>query len=353
MTIEASANKKTFFALTITLISLLVITSVLTFCSLRPSVSVNTEANINWNPMQSSNETNLTGINEITSVRDTASYYQGRTSSPHTLSTFYPDNSRFATNRLMEQSNQFSFYFNTNIDPIEIAVSDGFDPITVKDIKETESLDIANSSKNDPAENITLASMPFSDINFATYTYGGYPIQQPEINKFFFSFPDNTNEGQIAGSDAITVETHLIKKMEFNAEFISPNISAQGFDEMVVFAASDTTTYKGVEFGIRMDLCNGFIYGYNQEPNGNYLDVNFKMCQLMPNDGLIHHYSLVMIGSEVTFCIDGTIYGYLDFSSKTDYSSLNFSILAVVHRFTDDWDSTGYTMKVENFTLNQ
>ncbi len=67
------------------------------------------------------------------------------------------------------------------------------------------------------------------------------------------------------------------------------------------------------------------------------------MLQLIPNDGIMHHYTLIMSGSEVSFFIDGINYGYLNFPSNTDYSNLNFSICAVVHRFTDDWDSSGDT----------
>ena len=149
------------------------------------------------------------------------------------------------------------------------------------------------------------------------------------------------------------MNTYEIQKIDFDAAFITPKISAFGFDEMVIFAASDTTTYKGVEFGIRLDLNDGFIYGYNQEPNGNYGEVNFQMLKLMANDGIMHHYTLIMLGSEVSFCIDGVDYGVLNFPSNTDYSSLSFSILAVVHRFADDWDSVGDNMIVENFSLNQ
>ena len=126
---------------------------------------------------------------------------------------------------------------------------------------------------------------------------------------------------------------------------------------MVIFAASDTSTYKGTEFGVRMDLKDGFIYGYNQEPGSrepfsSFSEVNFRMVGLMPNDGNMHHYTMIMSGTEVTFYIDGVNYGTLSFLSNTDYSSLTFSVLAVVHRFTDDWDAVGDTMTVENFSLN-
>ena len=214
-------------------------------------------------------------------------------------------------------------------------------------------MDAVNSNNNDSSASVITATNLFDTLNFTTYTYGGYSVQQSDPNQLFFSFPDNTNQGQLAGSDAITLNTYSIQKIDFDAVFIAPKISALGFDEMVVFAASDTTTYKGTEFGIRLDLNDGFIYGYNQEPNGNFEDVNFQMLQMTPNDGIIHHYTLIMLGTKVEFYIDGVDYGHLGFPSQTDYSSLTFSVLAVVHRFTDDWDSVGDNMTVENFALNQ
>jgi hypothetical protein len=72
----------------------------------------------------------------------------------------------------------------------------------------------------------------------------------------------------------------------------------------------------------------------------------------MPNDGTIRHFTVVMNNSTVSFYIDGVDYGDLSFPSNADYSSFGFSILAVVHRFTDYWDSTGDSMVVGNFTLN-
>jgi len=76
------------------------------------------------------------------------------------------------------------------------------------------------------------------------------------------------------------------------------------------------SSYKGPEFGIRLDLSDGYIYGYNQEPNLNNEDVHFQMVKLTPNDGAMHHYSIIMLGSEVAFYIDGTDYGHLTFSSQ-------------------------------------
>ena len=102
-----------------------------------------------------------------------------------------------------------------------------------------------------------------------------------------------------------------------------------------------------------MDLKDGCIYGYIQEPEDSLGDINFQMLNFMPNDGMIHHYTLIILGSGVLFNIDGVEYVYLSFPSNTDYSNFAFSILAVVHRFTDDWNSVGDNMTVENFALNQ
>ncbi len=200
---------------------------------------------------------------------------------------------------------------------------------------------------------LTAALISLDASKFVTYTYGGYPVQQPDSTQFNFSFPDNTNQSQLAGSDALAWNFYVIQKMDFDAAFISPKLSALGFDEMAIFAASNTSTYKGTEFGIRMDLKDGCIYGYVQEPNGNIGEVNFKMIELMPNDGIMHHYTILMLGSGVSFLIDGIDYGYLNFTNNTDYSNLGFSICAVVHRFTDGWDSNGDNMLAGNFSLNQ
>lgn len=312
----ASNNKNTSIALTITLISLVTLTLILTSYFLQPNFRVNTETIINQVPKQSSPPVSVTGINETNSLNATNSYYN-YSSAPLNTDTISLDTLNSTT---YKQPDLSRFFF---------------------------------SFLNNPYAPLTTVPISLDASKFITYAYGGYSVQQPDSTQFIFSFPDNTSQGQIAGSDALTLNTFAIQKIDFDAAFIAPKISALGFDEMVIFASSETNTYKGTEFGIRMDLNDGFIYGYVQEPNGNFGDVNFQMLELMPNDGIIHHYTIIMLGSEVSFYIDGIDYGYLNFPSNTDYSSLTFSILAVVHRFTDDWDSIGDNMIVENFSLNQ
>jgi hypothetical protein len=256
----------------------------------------------------------------------------------------------------LTESNQIDS-LNTNSYYNNSSVSLGTEPISLETIKPSfKSPDLHRSFFSLP--NNFYASLNTEPISldaskFVTYTYGGYSVQQPDSTKFIFSFPENTSEGQIAGSDILTFNAYPIRSIDFDAVFISQKINALGFDEMVVFATSDASTYKGVEFGIRLDLCDGFFYGYNQEPNGNLGEVDFQMIKLTPNDGIMHHYTLIIVNSEVAFYIDDIYHGCLSFPSNTDYSNFTFFILAVVHRFTDGWDSVGNNMIVENFCLCQ
>ena len=306
---KAINNRNIRVVLTIALILSVITVSILTNYLSQSNFMVNTDTIINQIPKQSSAETNLPDKNESDRLDATI---------------FYKNNSSA--------------------------------PIATKCI----SLETLNPTKNNQpnppqifSASLNTAPISVDTLKFSTYTYCGYPVQQLEASKLCFSFPDNTSQGQTAGSDAITLGTYAIQTINFDAMFITPKINALGFDEMAIFATSDTTIYKGTEFGIRLDLSDGFIYGYIQEPNGYYGEVNFQMLKLGSNDGMMHHYTLIMQVAEVSFYIDGTNYGYLNFPSSTDYSNLNFSILAVVHRFTSDWDSVGDYMIVENFALNQ
>ena len=309
MIIKAINNRNILVVLTIALILSLTLVSILTNYLSQSNFIVNTDTIANQIPKQSSLSTNVPGINE--------------------------------TDRL----NATNFYNNNSSAPITTM------PISLETLNDPK-----NNQPNPPqifSSSFGMGQISIDALKFSTYTYCGYPVQQPEAAKLFFSFPDNTNQGQTGGSDAITLGTYAIQTINFDAMFITPKINALGFDEMAIFATSDTTIYKGTEFGIRLDLSDGFIYGYIQEPNGYYGEVNFQMLKLGSNDGMMHHYTLIMQVAEVSFYIDGTNYGYLNFPSSTDYSCLNFSILAVVHRFTSDWDSVGDYMIVENFALNQ
>ncbi len=329
MSRTVSDNKNTSLASTITLITLVTIAVLLTGCLSQSSLRVNNETIVNQVPNQLSLPVRVTDINETDSLNVTNSYsnYSSAPIKTDPISLGTSNSTRF------KQADLEGFFFSLrhNTDQDQIAGSDV--TVWISDINE--------------------APVSLDESNFVTYTYGGYPVQQPDSTQFIFSFPDNTSQSQIAGSDALTWNAYAIQKIDFDAAFIAPKIGALGFDEMVIFATSDTNTYKGTEFGIRLDLSIGCIYGYIQEPNGVYGEVNFQMLALMPNDGTMHHYTLFLLDSGVSFCIDGVGYGYLNFPSNTDYSTLSFSICATVHRFTDYWDSDGDNMVAGNFFLNQ
>jgi hypothetical protein len=296
-------------------------------------IFVKNSPTINHVSKQSSLPITLTNINETNSLNETNSYFNFSSTRPITD----PISTESVNFTAYEQPDLSQFFFSLPVNTNQGQMT-GLDtnlPIT------------DNNTASTPIP-ISLDSSEFS-----TYTYGGYSVQPSYPSQFNFSFPDNTNQGQLSGSDALTLNTYKIQKLEFDAAFNTPKIGALGFDEMVIFATSDTLSYKGTEFGIRMDLKDGFIFGYVQEPSEYYGEVNFQMLPLTFNDGIIHHYTLITSGSNVSFYIDGIDYGNLSFSCNNDYSNFTFSIIAVVHRFSDGWDSNGDNMMVGNFTINQ
>jgi hypothetical protein len=352
MTNKAIHNKKIVLALTIMLISLMAVTSVPAIFFSKPDYGTNTQATSNQSTKQSSISTNQTDPNQTTNTINISSSRNNSSSLYITTTPISADNQK--TSNKEPDPTQFFSTFLQNVNQDQMKESIIAQPPTI-DITVEE----PNNSRNNSTVKTGSSSAPILraptllyTLNFTTFAYGGYLDQQPYQRQLFFSFPNNTDQGKLAGEDAITLDSYVFQKMDFDAEFVSPETNALGFDEMVIFAASDTSSYKGTEFGIRLDLSNGYIYGYIQEPNDNYGEVSFQAWEFMLNDGIMHHYTLTILDSGVSFCIDGSNYGYLNFLSKTNYSNLNFSILAVVHRFTDGWDSTGDYMKLENLYLN-
>ena len=341
---KTSKSKNTFVALTITLILLVTMTSILTTYFSQSNVRINTGTVINQAPKQASLPIKPTVINKTNSSNAATFYYNSSSAQLKTIPI------SLGTLKLQTYT-----YDAISLDALTLQTNmcESSFPINDTGSNETSILNGTNSYNDSSSAPLMTPAISLDTSKFQIYSYGGYSVQQPDPTQFFFSFPDNTSQGQLTGSDAVTLNTYAIKKIDFDAVLIAPKISACGFDEMAIFAASDTTTYKGTEFGIRLDLKDGFIYGYVQEPNGTLGEVNFQMLKLAPNDGIIHHYTLVMLGSKVSLYIDGIDYGYLDFLSNEDYSNLTFSICAVVHRFTDDWDSSGDNMMAGNFSLNQ
>jgi hypothetical protein len=351
MIIKAFKNENTEIALAIVLISLVTITLISTSCFPQSNIRIKTETLITQVPKQSSLLISLTSINETNSLNVTKSSdnYSSALLKTDPVSSDALNSTNYAQTDLL----QFFFSFRDSTNQEQTVGSDVSRPIAATGVNETDTQNEGNLCNNSSDAALVAVPVSLSTSEFVAYTYGGYPVQQPDSTDFNFSFPDNISQGQIAGSDALTWNVYPIQEMGFDVTFNTPQINALGFDEMAIFATSNTNNYKGTEFGIRMDLKDGFIYGYVQEPNGTNGDVNFQMVELMPNDGMMHHYTLIMLGSVVAFCVDGVNYHYLNFPSNTDYSSLSYSICAVVHRFTDDWNSTGDNMVTGNFMLDQ
>jgi hypothetical protein len=330
MTLKPSKNKNSNIALTIALISLVTIALVLTRSFSQSDLKITTAEIVNQSLKQSSPSVGMTGINETNILTVANSYYNYSAAPLNTNSV-----SLNTVNSTVYNHPDMSGFFFLPPDTTVLGQLGGSD---------------LNDNSYTPT---TAVPISLDESEFITYTYGGYSVQQPDSSQFIFSFPDNISQGQVAGSDAVAWNLYAIQKIDFDAAFVAPKISALGFDEMAIFATSNTITYKGTEFGIRIDLKDGLIYGYVQEQSENFGDVNFLMQELMPNDGIMHHYTLILHGSGVSFLIDGLNYGNLNFPTNTDYSSFSFSICAVVHRFTDGWDSGGDSMITGNFTLNQ
>ena len=348
MSLKASKNKNSIILLIIIVVSF--VTIALFSASYFPQSNgmLNIETVINQTSKPSAPPESVAGINETNSLNATIPLYNNN-SMPLEKNTTSSTTLTSPTYKVQYVPRVFSPP-NNYLD--QIALSGLVSPINETNTYQTSTLNAGNPSNNtSPTPNLVPISLNESD--FVTYTYGGYVVQQTNSTEFIFSFPSDTNQGQLSGSDALSWNNFSIQKLDFDATFNAPNINELGFDEMAIFATSNTETYKGTEFGVRMDLKDGSIYGYAQEPNESSVDVNFNMVQLMPNDGLMHHYTLIMTGSEVSFNIDGVNYGLLGFPSNKDYSNLSFSICAVVHRFTDGWDSNGDSMISGNFALNQ
>ena len=349
MTSRASKNNNSIIALTIAAISLVIIALFITSYFPNSNGRINAVKITNQEPKQSSLPESVAITNETNSLNVTSPFNNNSSAPPKTN----PNSSATLTSTTYKVPYlpQPRYFSPPNRYQYLIAESDLALPINETNT-ETNVSNVGNPNNN-TSPPLSFVPILLNATDFITYTYGGYSVQQENSTHFVFLFPDCTNQGQIAGSDALTLNNFSIQKLEFDAAFKASNISSLGFDEMAIFATSNTDTYKGTEFGIRMGLEDGFIYGYIQEPNESNADVNFNMIQLLPNDGLMHHYTIVMSGSEVSFYIEDIIYSRLDFPSNSDYSNLNFSICAVVHRFSDGWNSNGDSMITGNFSLNQ
>jgi len=355
MTVQVSKRKNISRVLTVAITLTVIIAIVLGSCFTQPYFKVNLDSIVPISPIKTSPPICLTGINEA-NIKNATDSVHNYSSAPLNTAHISLHSPNLTMDNPPDQSQLFSSFLD-NIGSIQAAESAAAlrayqVQTSIINTDEPNSLNVANPFNSDSSLPLNSSLISLNIANFTTYTYGGYPVQSPDPTTFCFSFPDQTNQGQIAGSDAITSNTYSIQQVDFDATFTTPKIGALGFDEMVIFATSNTFTYKGTEFGIRMSLMDGLVCGYIQEPTGIPGEVDFQTLNLMPNDGITHHYTLIVGDSQVSFYIDGINYGYLNFGSNNDLSNTAFSLCAVVHRFSDNWDSNGDNMTVENFSIN-
>ena len=345
MTVETRKNRSTSIFLAAALISVLLVASFLTIFLLRIHSNAGSDLVSQSLPMPISLQGSSAGINETVSQNATNS-----NTSPPPISTSYLSN--FTTSEDSGQEQLSSFLQGAGSS--QMNESEAYLLSVWTNINEPATLNVASPFFN--FASALSSPISLSNADFNTRSYGEYPaqnlLQNQDPEYFNLSFPDCISWGQMAGADAVTSNSFAFQEISFDAAFVTPKTGANGFDEMAIFAASDTVNYKGTEFGIRLDLRDGCIYGYVQEPTGNLGEVNFQTVNLMPNDGMMHQYSIVIVPSYALFSVDTTHHSFLSFQTNGVESNLTYSVCAVEHRFSNYWDSTGDGMIAGNFTLN-
>jgi len=160
------------------------------------------------------------------------------------------------------------------------------------------------------------------------------------------------HDGKLGVNDAVSLRSYALGTLSFLATFVN-GTRAQGHprgfsDELVVFAASDVTTYQGYEFGVRLSLSDGFVYGYWQSPlpTGGVL---FKEHRLFANDGRSHQYSFRLAGGAISYSVDGT-QRLTEFYPTIPISG--FYVVATAHRASEGWSDAGLALSVADLSVD-
>jgi hypothetical protein len=164
---------------------------------------------------------------------------------------------------------------------------------------------------------------------------------------------DPATGGKLAVDDAVSVASYDLGALSFTATFVNGTIT-QGkptafADELVVFAASDITTYKGFEFGVRLGLTDGMVYGYWQYPQAGG-GVVFKEQPLFPNDGRAHTYMLSLSGSTISYSVDGQRVIVAVYPTLPPRA---FHVITTAHRESAGWSASGLALSVADVTVRQ
>ena len=166
--------------------------------------------------------------------------------------------------------------------------------------------------------------------------------------------PGNTaSGGRLAVDDAVSIASFDLGELTFAATFLNGTIT-QGkptafADELVVFAASDVTSYKGFEFGVRLGLTDGVVYGYWQYPQAGG-GVAFREQPLFPNDGRAHTYSLSLSGSTISYSVDGQRVCVAVYPTLPPRA---FHVITTAHRESSGWSASGLALAVADVTVRQ
>ena len=166
--------------------------------------------------------------------------------------------------------------------------------------------------------------------------------------------PDHPGvDGKLGVNDAVSLASYALGELSFTATFVNGTL-LQGTpsdfaDELVVFAASDVTTYHGFEFGIRLGLADGTVYAYRQFPKVGG-GVAFQEEKLFANDGRPHAYDIRLSGNIISYSVDGravlqTLYPLVPPSA--------FYVVTTAHRASAGWAGSGFALAVANVTIRQ
>ncbi|OGS50919.1 MAG: hypothetical protein A3K65_06565 [Euryarchaeota archaeon RBG_16_68_12] len=134
--------------------------------------------------------------------------------------------------------------------------------------------------------------------------------------------------------------------LRFRAAFRGAAVAPNPSDEIAVFAADDTVSWVGKEFGFRCSLADGVLYGYMQD--GTHRPDGYTFLRNVPLgvcDGTVHEYvarARSVGGSNAAeFFVDGVRVGRIVRLGPESYADGRYTMVATTHRWEGGWDSTG------------
>jgi len=185
-------------------------------------------------------------------------------------------------------------------------------------------------------------AFPVADFAFYSNIAPLPLLRGPGECSWILEMPSRTSpDGALTVSDVITKSEYVIERLAFDVQMVGSG-GLDRLDEYAVFAS--VQPYNTFEFGIRMSVSDGVVKGYTiYTPPGQ--DYVIREVDLLKNDGLRHHYEIVVQGDRVYFTVDGGpakyIWGY-------SFGDDQYSLIATAHRTTDGWASEDFYMLFEN-----